>query len=415
MADAPRITLEQAYDRTLASDQSIRIAYLEIRKANLLPWSALTKFGPRITGGYVINHTETTVPSLNPSLTVSDIQNANLSLNQPLIDFTFFPAYRFGKLTVNSNRMQYRLTIRSVLFGVAKAYYGVLKQQKIVNLDKTTLELAENQLKLSKNQYEAGAVSKVDILRAQSSVESARQSFITDQNILELNRDTLANTLNLQGKERRFELVQPDDAPSPIHSFEEELTRAYAQREDIQVSEIAVQQNRELRNQVIGQYAPTVSAQLVQNWTPNNSTSYRSEAWGAVLAVQVPIFTGGQREIDFQTTGNNINEAKINLETTRKNVESDVKTTWLEVENLRETLVSLKTQVDANEQNYQDLQNQYQAGSATSLDTQTALIALANSRTELITQTYQYQVALCDLERAGATFQNRRVKGAKIP
>ena len=380
-----------------------------------MPWSALTKFGPRINGGYVVSHTETTTPIFNPSLDVSNAQNVNLSLNQPLIDFTFFPAYRLGKLTVSSNRLQYQVTIRSVLFGVAKAYYEVLKQQKIVVLDKTTLDLAENQLKLSQNQYDAGAVSKVDILRAQSSVESARQTLITDQNVLELNRNTLSNTLNFQGKERDFELVQPEDAhPQPL-SFDDELARAYAQREDVQISKIAIQQNKELRNQVIGQYAPTVSAQLVQNWNNNNSAANRSDAWGAVLSVQVPIFTGGQRELDLQAAGYNISEAKTNLETTLKTAESDVKMSWLQVANLRETLVSLKTQVEANEQNYQDLQHQYEAGAATSLDTQTALIALANSRTNLITQTYQYQVALRDLDRASATFQNRRVKGAKIP
>src|SRR5438105_644855 len=43
------LTLEQAYDRALATDQTIRIAYWEIRKANLLPWSALAKLGPQIT------------------------------------------------------------------------------------------------------------------------------------------------------------------------------------------------------------------------------------------------------------------------------------------------------------------------------------------------------------------------------
>ena len=408
------ITLEQAYDRTLASDQSIRIAYLEIRKANLLPWSALTKFGPRINGGFNYNHTETTTPVFNPALSVNDGRNANLTLNQPLIDFTFFPAYRFGKLTVNSNRLQYQLTIRDVLFGVAKAYYEVLKQQKIVALDKTTLDLAKNQLKLSKNQYDAGAVSKVDVLRAESSVEGAQQTLITDGNLLEFARNTLANTLNLQGAARNFEVVQPADAPENVRPFDEELSSAYANREDFKVSKIAIQQSRELRNEVIGQYAPTVSAQVAQSWS-SSSGSPRSDAWGAVLSVQVPIFTGGQREIDLRTAGLNIDEAKTNFESTQKTVETDVKSTWLQVENLRETIVSLKAQVDANEQNYQDLQNQYEAGSATSLDTQTALIALANSRTNLITQTYQYQVALRDLDRAVATFQNPRVKSAKIP
>ena len=408
------ITLEQAYSRTLASDQSIRIAYTEICKANLLPWSALTKFGPRITGGFSYNHVETTTHYFDPTLAILDAQNTSISLNQPLIDFTFFPAFTYGKLTVKSNRLQYQLTIRNVLFGVAKAYYEVLKQQKIVILDKTTLDLADNQLRLSQNQYDAGAVSQVDVLRAQSSVESARQSLIVDQNILELDRNTLANTLNLHGKDRDFEVEQPADAPEPIHSFEENLSLAYAGREDYRISAIAIDQTKAQRNQVIAQYAPTANAQFTQNWSENRSAP-GADAWAALVSVQIPIFTGGQREIDLKAAHLNINEAKINLETAQKSVESDVKATWLQVESLRQTIMSLKAQVKANEQNYQDLLNQYEAGAATSLDTQIALIQLANSKTSLVTQTYQYQVATRDLQRAIAIFQNNRVKNARVP
>ena len=412
---ARTITLEQAYDRTLASDQSIRIAYTEILKANLLPWSALTKFGPRITAGASYNHVETTTQNYNnPTLGILDAQNANLSLNQPLIDFTFFPAFKLGKLTVKSNRLQYQLTIRNVLFGVAKAYYEVLKEQQIVLLDKNTLGLATNQLQLSQNQYDAGAVSKVDILRARSSVESARQTLIVDQNILESNRNTLANTLNLHGKDRGFEVVQPADAVGPVGSFEDNLAAAYAGREDYKISAIAIQQSTEQKNQVVGQYAPTAGFQFTQNWADSREGP-GSQAWAGLVTVQVPIFTGGQREIDLRAAHLNINEAKINLETTQKTVETDVDITWLQVETLRQTIVSVKAQVKADEQNYLDLQNQYEAGAATSLDTQNALIQLAKSRTNLVTQTYQYQVARRDLDRAIAAFQNPRVKKARVP
>ena len=409
------ITLEQAYDRTLSSDQSIRIAYIEILKANLLPWSALTKFGPRITAGASYNHVETTTQYYNnPTLGILDAQNANLSLNQPLIDFTFFPAFKLGKLTVQSNRLQYQLTIRNVLFGVAKAYYEVLKEQQIVLLDKNTLGLALNQLQLSQNQYDAGAVSKVDILRARSSVETAQQTLIVDQNILESDRNTLANTLNLHGREREFEVKQPADAVGPVGSFDENLATAYADREDYKISMIAIQQSKEQRNEVIGQYAPTVNAQFTENWADSREGP-GSQAWAGLISVQIPIFTGGQREIDLRSAHLNINESKVNLETTQKTVETDVNTTWLQVETLRETIVSLTAQVKADEQNYQDLQNQYEAGAATSLDTQNALNQLASSRTRLITQTYQYQVVRRDLERATAVFQNQRVKKAKVP
>jgi len=411
------ITLEQAYDRTLISDQSVRIAYIEIRKANLLPWSALTKLTPRITGGYSYNHSETKTSSLfdvPSSIGVAGTQNTNLSLQQTLIDFTFFPAYRYARLSGVTARLQYQLTIRNVLFGVAKAYYEVLKQQKIVAVDKDTLELAKKQLQLSQDQYDVGAVSKVDVLRGQSTLESAKQNLISDQNILALDRDVLANTLNLQGAAREFDVAQPEDSTEKAGKLEDHLAEAYANREDYKVSSIAIQQNIELRNEVIGHYAPTVSAQFAKNWAERTSAA-NSDSWDALVSVQVPIFTGGQREIDLRTAHHNIDEARLNLETTAKSVESDVRTTWLEVETLHETIQSLEAQVAANEQNYKDLVNQYQAGTATSLDTQTGLIQLVTTRTTLITQIYQYQIALRDLQRSMASFQNKRVKSAHIP
>ena len=44
------LSLEEAYDRVLATDQTIQIALAEVRKADLLPWSALTRMGPSVTG-----------------------------------------------------------------------------------------------------------------------------------------------------------------------------------------------------------------------------------------------------------------------------------------------------------------------------------------------------------------------------
>ena len=348
------------------------------------------------------------------SLSTVGSQSTGLTITQTLIDFTFFPAYRLAKLTGVASRLQYRLTIRTVLFGVAKAYYEVLKQQKIVALDTETLGLAKQQLQLSQDQYDVGAVSKVDVLRGQSTLESARQALISDQNILALDRDVLANTLNLHGDSRDFDVAQPEDAAQKGVSFEDDLAQAYSNREDYKISSIAIDQNIEQRNVVIGEYGPTVSAEFAQNWAEQTS-SPRTDSWDALVSVQVPFFTGGQREIDLRTAHHNIDEAKITLESTAKVVENDVRTTWLEVETLGETIESLKSQVVANEQNYKDLLNQYQAGAATSLDTQTALIQLVTSKTSLITQTYEYQVALRDLQRSIAAFQNKRVKNQTFP
>src|SRR6185436_15729130 len=116
------ITLEKAYDRALESDQSIRIAYWEVRKANLLPWSALTRLGPQVfaSGGYnrseqfrkaTVTETEALlsntpgVPATarterveRTTRSAAGVGRVDLTFEQPLIDLSVFPAYRGGKI-----------------------------------------------------------------------------------------------------------------------------------------------------------------------------------------------------------------------------------------------------------------------------------------------------------------------------
>src|SRR3954471_7822167 len=154
------ITLEQAYDLTLASDQAIRTAWLELCSARLEPWGALTRLGPRLTGNLsyelirerrftsgptpavldetlaapdlVPTNTRTVAPgqltppgvsgpTADPALgavgvsgpigvsdfagTHSYTRRAGVTLQQPLIDLTVFPAWRFGRLSAESAQL----------------------------------------------------------------------------------------------------------------------------------------------------------------------------------------------------------------------------------------------------------------------------------------------------------------------
>ena len=149
-----------------------------------------------------------------------------------------------------------------------------------------------------------------------------------------------------------------------------------------------------------------------QNWDAYNGSDRYVNNWSAALALQIPIFTGGQREIDMRTAQHQIDQARLNYERTGKAVQEELKAAWLNVRTLKETIKALHAEVEAAAQNYKDLKVQYQAGTATSLDVQIALREVNNSRTILATQTYDYQVALRELQRAQAAFQPLRVTKA---
>ncbi len=142
----------------------------------------------------------------------------------------------------------------------------------------------------------------------------------------------------------------------------------------------------------------------------NNSTY----DWDALVSVQVPIFTGGQREVDLLTANRQIEETKLNRDKTAKTVEADVKGAWLAVRTLQQTLKALHAQVVAAEQAYHDLENQYRAGIATSVDVLSALDDLNTARKNLAVQIYGFQVALRNLEQVTGVFQEARVQHSKI-
>lgn len=406
------ITLERAFERTLATDQSIRIAYSGIRKANLRPWSALTRLGPSLTGnlGYQTGSRYSQVdPLIETTRTDTVSRSASLTFVQPLFDPTAIPAFKNGRLAAQSARLQYQYTIRETLFGVVQAYYDVLKQQSLVSVNRVTETLAKEQLDQAQNRFEVGDVARIDVLRAQATLEDARNQTILSQGSLDIARNTLSNILNLGG-ETNFVLTEPEKAPEGETPYELALKQAYAGREDLKMSLIAVEQERTFRQELLASYSPRVSAQASAQWGSSNGPgSGRNEAQVGVINVQVPFLTGGQREIDIRNAGHLINEAQLRVENTSKAIETDVKVAWIHVNTGRKSLEALRASVAASEQNYADLKSQYEAGAATSLDVQVALRELSNSRTALTNQIYDYQIAVRNFERAQAIFEQSRV------
>ena len=407
---AESLTLEQAYDRVFATDQTIRIAYVEIQKANLLPLSALTRQAPRVLGNASYAKPEHEITSASLLTT----KRADLTIELPLIDFTVFPAWRAGKLSVQSARLAQRFVVRNVLFGVTAAYYDVLKQHRVVEVNRQTLELARGQFELAQKRFNVGDVTKTDVLRARVTVERSQRTLTEAENVLRLAHSVLASILNL-GTECPVVLIDPPAYPVSVESLAALQERAAAGREDLRVARLAVETAKAKRGEVIAQYGPRLVAQWSNVWLDPATPSQPNNFWQATVAVQIPFFEGGQRELDLRRTGLERTQADLNCENLTKSIAVDVKEVWLRAHSLEQTLQALHAEVEAADENYRSLENQYRAGTATSLDVLDALRDLSTARTDLTVQTYGYQLALRDLERVTGVFQQPRVEKIKQP
>lgn len=421
----PLISLEEAYDRTLASDQAIAIAHVAIDRARLEPLAAWTKLSPQLNATATLadrsqrsgSSTTSTGTSTGSSTSIGSRTASNaggLSLEQPILDFSFFPAYRRGVVSVEAARMDFRAKIREVLYGVAEAYYNVLSQQQVVQVDQEAVRLADEQWKLAQKRASVGEVTRSDVLRAQVTLESAKRTLVKDASDLASRHNILANILNLP-PETPFRVAAPTEQPATLATFSSLLHSAQAHREDLRSRDLVIEQNLHSEKEARANYAPKVIAQVDGTSSDQGAKSgdFDNE-WTASLGLRVPLFSGGQRRIDIKTAQLQTAQSRLEREQFAKAVEQEVKDAWLNVKSLAESLESLKVQVAAAEQSYKDLQSQYSAGTATSVDVLSALNDLNTARKDLAVETLSLQLGLRKLQQVAGTFQEQRVNNVRL-
>jgi outer membrane protein TolC len=409
---APTITLEEGYRLALTNEEQIKIAERELVKAQLLPWRAIALLTPRtdIIGLFTRNKEEIAFIS-QPDLpggtgtpsTIRPLESwqGTFTVTQPLIQPAFPSTRRLGQESVRQSAQRYSFTIQEVLFGVARAYYDVLQTQAQIGVAKDTLRLAQDELRQAQARFRVGEVTKTDALRAEVAVARAERQLITDQNELQLNFTILARTI---GVKEPLRVIEPTPPQYRGGGYEQLVEVASKQRQDLRAQGSAVEVARQRKNQVIARYFPQVNTQWQFPRLDSPTFANRDKFWVLTLNFQVPLFDGGVREIDLQEQQENLKEAELQLARLRKDIAVEVKQALLAIETLGATLETLKKEVTLAQENYDITSKQYRVGLATSLDVNTSLNALNQVRTQLIEQTYTYQVALVSLDKAVGAF-----------
>ena len=357
----------------------------------------------------------TSLSTVSVGTATSTTGSTSLNLSQPLFDASVFPAYQSAKLSLESSRLSCASTVRDILYAVADDFYEVLKDQRLVQVDREAVDLANGQFDLAHARELAGETISTDTLRAQDTAAQARQTLVQAENNLILARVNLANALSLPNPERLV-LAEPPGYPVGTASMETQIARAMDRREDLRIDALNIGIADQSRKTILAEYAPMLSANLTA------TQEFSSGAFGrlsgndtdvqATLNASIPFFTNGQRELDLITARRNITKARLQLGSLAKTVCTDVATAYLQVKTLQSTVAELRVQVDANTRNYQVLSTQYRAGLSTSLDLQSALRDLNNSRAQLVSNSSDLEVARRNLDRQTATFEDARVRKA---
>lgn len=332
------ISLEEAVEVALKNNTSVRISELDIRKAEQAIRQARAGILPQVNFSYSYTRLS---DSLAYGFTPKDRQSYLIGLNQTIFDRSIFTAITLAKDSMELKKLVHEDVKRTVEYQVKSLFYALLYKKKVVELLKENLSYWEENYKLAQAKYQAGILTKVDLIRTQAQLESAKAALEQAKTDYIKSLEDFKNLLKVDSiTEPEGELsYSPFDKPLDI--LQEELLKNNSTLKVERVNYRVLQRQVELAK---ASYYPTLSANLgYQGSTGKKSFSGGTqwiEGYTAGVSLNYKIFDGFARDA-------NVAQAQIDLLKEAQNLK-DVESTQLTLlRKAYDDLQSLKTQIDA--------------------------------------------------------------------
>lgn len=425
------ITLEEAYKLAIQTHEVIEIAEKEIEKSRLLPKKAISVMMPSMSarGGYseadekveVESYTATTnTPGLGPFeirptgnnvISHRNQWRGEFEFVQPFYRAGFFPLKRQADKTIDSSTENYYQTIQDILFQVDSFYNEVLKTEELVLNAEEVLKLANEELQVSKVRFEAGDVTEDIVLGAELYFTGAERKLIEYKNNLRLAKETLRNLIGIEGG---FDLIKPQMTTARNEDYETLLDIAFENRHDYKVAVLNIAIAEDEVDLVKTRFHPSIEGTWNYYRSDRETASRDKESWVAAVMMRVPIFEGSLRFWDLKEKKEVLNQARLNLNATRKRVRVEVEDAMLNTNTYESILKNLQKQLELAQKSYDIVFTQFEYGAVTSLYLNQSLTVLDSAKTDLITKTYDYQIAIKKLEKAVGLYPIDYIKELKI-
>lgn len=298
-------------------------------------------------------------------------------------------AYSQAKVAIENAREGTRATEDSILLRVASSYMAVVNADRRVDVERRNIELAEKRLVQAQAFYEAGEVTKVDVLRAETAMKASQRLAAAATQQREHAVAQLRTDLDLDGP---VEVTAPAQTLPPLPTESDMVGRATTGRPDIDIAQNNVRIAKLEVQKQRGYWLPTVSFDggFIQQKTPFPASTY---SYGA-FRFNVPIFQSGEVHARVAAAKSAQKQAELDLQDAKLIAREDVHRAFADLRSAEIGLQLANEQLEAAQAEYDQAFDLYRAQEATSLDVSTSETSLADARRAVAEETLNRDLAV---------------------
>ena len=329
--------------------------------------------------------------------------NAGISAAMPLINAQLWKSLAISGASVDLAVEKARSSRLEMVNQVKQAYFAVLLAKEAHNVYESVYRNAVQNLELTTKKYNASKASELDLARAKTTVANAVPDMFNSENAIFL---SLWQLKAVMGIDLDTEIDVKDSLLEYAGGMSADLMDGeYSLEGNSSLRQLAIQADQ-LANTVKMQrygYLPTLS--LAFSYSLNAMTNdfkfeqYKWTPYSYVgLSLNIPIFTGGQRHNEIRQT--KVQAAELAIQ--RENAERQLRISIRQCLSTMETAVkSHESALDALEsanKAYDIAAKSYEVGRSTLTDLDASRLALTQAQLAASQAVYNYLVAKASLE-----------------
>ncbi len=366
--------------------------------------SKLLPYGATVTASAASDFARSAFGNVNAS-------NLSFTVTQPLLRGFGPKATQFdlenAKRSSQSSERNLEIARQRLAVEVVASYYNIVRQQGLIDVADKSVERSYELLRASEARLKVGLASQLDVFRAELLLSQAEESLINREEALELAMDTFKFNLGLDPREEVFlEMVEPEYQPVMLDLD--------AQTQLALNSRLEIREERDRTHDSVR--AVSVSR---QNLLPQLDLNVRYERLGLGTNLSesfnldddaIGVFLSTSYTLDQSSERASVAQSQLELAARRRsvqlleyNVTREVRAVCRNVARIGKSIVLQEKNIDFAEKQFRLASLRYQRGLANNFDIIDAENNLISARSNYISLTADYNVALIELKRVTGT------------
>ena len=339
----------------------------------------------------------------NTSSEASERYSGGLSLSQSLFNFgTKINTLKQSDNTYNTAKQQRRQAKARIILDVHTFYYQYLKNSELFDIAGKDLELSKKQLDLVQNQYNLGAVSKTDFLKASVRYGTAKSSFLSRELSKKNSEKSLRFSMGLLNSDIPIIIKQKMDLILSVPTFDEAYSLMLSNSPDLSILDNQISGAQINVKKAWSSSLPSINMSIGMNASSADqiTRTYFDDNYikSANITVSIPIFSGFRNRNSIQISKLQLDQAETRLSGGKNSAKVSLYALINTLNNYQEIIPIQEEVLLSAEEDLKLAQQRYELGSASILVLLDAQLALIQASSSLVRTKYDAAIQVANLD-----------------